>query len=246
MIGLGQDGLGSLRSTFKNVRIPRHGFRHGAIVYAALTALICAAIASISSYESEMTVSRINSTANTRIQLPIDEGSCRVIRQDFYERNAFNRIVLKADIDPDDAGSCSTYAVTLEDSRRKTLYSAIIDEGCIVDGVVELSMDEIQSDSHYRLSLEKQGDRAPIRFYTRYSLLLDQYRGSLSTDLTDVFPSDLVMDVEYRYTGPYLKPNERLALALLLAAAAGFNLLYLSKKVSPASVHPRAEAGTLP
>lgn len=173
---------------------------------------------------------RINTMYNTRESgaLEMKENIC----QDFYVEKAFNRIVLKADIDEGEK-VVSDYTISILDSNKKLLVQKNVTADDIEKQKITLDFDKIQCDDHYYLTIHKNrtlyGD---IHFYIRKTYFLDSYKGQLIVDGNRNYTNDLNMDVIYSSKQPYFTWRRRILFNGAFAFISVLCLVYIVKEQS--------------
>ena len=173
-------------------------------MYVTLTVLSCVILVHLFQTESIFTYNRINALENTKINSPIHLE--QRLEQDFYVNKKFNAICLKAAVSAEEE-AISAYRIRLLDADRHLLAEKIFTKEDVEKGQILFDFATVQEDSHYVLVLEKEDPKlGDIYFYTKYTYFLDLYRGSLVTDDTTAYVSDLMMNVIYQETQRYFEP----------------------------------------
>lgn len=165
----------------------------GRIVFAGFTIFTCLNLLSMFAQESSFDYYRINNLfPNYVAKIESD----MYIQQDFYVEKSFNQIIFQVKKAAGEA-SYSTYDVSVSDDSGKILGQTVVSAKDIKDDHLTARFpEEISGETHYTLQIWKQDpSQNSISFFTRNTLYLDAYDGSMLVDGNDTYVSDLVMAV---------------------------------------------------
>lgn len=158
---------------------------------------------------------RINSIISDRINTAIEVDNDESITQDFYVDDPFSGISLLASCDDADSADISPYIITLSDSNGNVLLKRTITSRNIIADRINLRFNDINIDNHYYINIiKKDADKKNIYFYTKNTYYLDSYDGKLSVGENHDFTNDLMMNVYYSESVPYLDMKTALIITI--------------------------------
>ena len=186
--------------------------------------IACSSLNTALKEETTLNFYRVFSSANTRVSAVVEPEDCEELEQDFYTSKPFNTLFLKASLPPQKSREdCSSYELNvLNDDGQILSRTQLLPEQLGGSGF-KVSFDTTSGYKHYHIKLEKtEPKKESILFYTQYTYGVDPYKGILTTDGGNVYPSDLMMDVyEVQQTAIY-SPEIRIIVIALIILAGSF------------------------
>ncbi len=171
--------------------------RMSKIALIGIIVLACAVLNLALKEKKELLFYRILTSSSQRINMPVEPKNFEYLHQDFYEKNPFNTIFIKASLpEQKTVNECSEYELSILSDDGSVIHQMLLLPKDVKGQGITVNFTTISGYDHYFIRLRKADpEKDSIIFYTKYTYGLDEYSGSLKTDRESNYINDLIMDV---------------------------------------------------